>query len=181
MSFRPLILALLIAAHGTWAESVDNYRLLDGGSSEPQLAEYRIAEDARIATDAPIDLLVATWPQFLSSKEAFERLRDLATANIRSAYTEQVKQQRYEKVGAAKKAAVEALDPDSALAVAEVTTERVRFCPFCGASLPLAPTPTPSRPRRRWTRPCNSCGGAPARPAGHPRRLRGPMRRTTEG
>lgn len=26
---------------------------------------------------APIDLLVATWPQFLSSKEAFERLRDL--------------------------------------------------------------------------------------------------------
>ena len=26
---------------------------------------------------APIDLLVATWPQFLTSKEAFERLRDL--------------------------------------------------------------------------------------------------------
>ena len=26
---------------------------------------------------APIDLLVATWPQFLNSKEAFERLRDL--------------------------------------------------------------------------------------------------------
>ncbi|MBV8169430.1 MAG: polyribonucleotide nucleotidyltransferase, partial [Alphaproteobacteria bacterium] len=37
------------------------------------------------------------------------RLREVAAANVRAAYTETVKQQRYEKVGAAKKAAVEAL------------------------------------------------------------------------
>ena len=45
----------------------DNYRLLDGGPGEPQLAEYRIAEDARIATDAPIDLLVGLLASVLTA------------------------------------------------------------------------------------------------------------------
>ncbi len=45
----------------------DNYRLLDGGPGEPQLAEYRIAEDARIATDAPIDLLVGLLSSILTA------------------------------------------------------------------------------------------------------------------
>ena len=45
----------------------DNYRLLDGGPGEPQLAEYRIAEDARIATDAPIDLLVGLLSSVLTA------------------------------------------------------------------------------------------------------------------
>ena len=43
-----------LTAHlvGLWLED-GNYRRLEAGSDEPQLAEYRIAEDARIATDAP--------------------------------------------------------------------------------------------------------------------------------
>jgi len=36
----------------------DSYRRLDASAGEPQLAEYRIAEDGRVATDAPIDLVV---------------------------------------------------------------------------------------------------------------------------
>lgn len=35
----------------------------DAGAREPQLAEYRIAEDARVATYAPIDLSSACWPR----------------------------------------------------------------------------------------------------------------------
>lgn len=47
--------------------SNDNYRRLDNGRGEPQLAEYRIAEDARIATDAPIDLLVGLLSSLLTA------------------------------------------------------------------------------------------------------------------
>ena len=47
--------------------SNDNYRRLDAGPGEPQLAEYRIAEDARIATDAPIDLLVGLLASILTA------------------------------------------------------------------------------------------------------------------
>ena len=41
---------------GLWLNN-DNYRRSTRARS-PTLAEYRIAEDARVATDAPIDLLV---------------------------------------------------------------------------------------------------------------------------
>lgn len=47
--------------------SNENYRRLDDGPGEPQLAEYRIAEDARIATDAPIDLLVGLLSSLLTA------------------------------------------------------------------------------------------------------------------
>ncbi|HEX9325633.1 MAG TPA: SbmA/BacA-like family transporter [Reyranella sp.] len=49
---------------GVWLSN-ENYRRLDAGPGEPQLAEYRIAEDARIATDAPIDLLVGLLSSML--------------------------------------------------------------------------------------------------------------------
>ncbi len=45
----------------------ENYRRLESGHGEPQLAEYRIAEDARIATDAPIDLLVGLLASILTA------------------------------------------------------------------------------------------------------------------
>jgi ABC-type uncharacterized transport system fused permease/ATPase subunit len=45
----------------------DNYRRVDAGAREPQLAEYRIAEDARIATDAPIDLVVGLLASLLTA------------------------------------------------------------------------------------------------------------------
>ncbi len=51
---------------GLWLSN-ENYRSLDGGPGEPQLAEYRIAEDARIATDAPIDLLVGLLASILTA------------------------------------------------------------------------------------------------------------------
>ena len=44
----------------------DNYRRVDAGAREP-LAEYRIAEDARIATDAPIDLVVGLLASLLTA------------------------------------------------------------------------------------------------------------------
>lgn len=47
--------------------SNENYRRLDDGPGESQLAEYRIAEDARIATDAPIDLLVGLLSSLLTA------------------------------------------------------------------------------------------------------------------
>lgn len=49
---------------GLWLGN-DNFRRLDHGGGERQLAEYRIAEDARIATDAPIDLLVGLLESLL--------------------------------------------------------------------------------------------------------------------
>jgi ABC-type uncharacterized transport system fused permease/ATPase subunit len=45
----------------------DNYRRLEAAPGEPQFAEYRIAEDARIATDAPIDLLVGLLASILTA------------------------------------------------------------------------------------------------------------------
>lgn len=51
---------------GVWLKD-DNYRRVDIGMHEPQLAEYRIAEDARIATDAPIDLLVGLLASILTA------------------------------------------------------------------------------------------------------------------
>jgi ABC-type uncharacterized transport system fused permease/ATPase subunit len=51
---------------GLWL-SHDNFRRLEAGPGEPQLAEYRIAEDARIATDAPIDLLVGLLASILTA------------------------------------------------------------------------------------------------------------------
>jgi len=45
----------------------DNYRRLDADEPEPQLAEYRIAEDARVATDAPIDLAVGLLSSTLTA------------------------------------------------------------------------------------------------------------------
>jgi putative ATP-binding cassette transporter len=51
---------------GLWLSN-ENYRRLDAGPGEPQLAEYRIAEDARIATDAPIDLLVGLLSSMLTA------------------------------------------------------------------------------------------------------------------
>jgi ABC-type uncharacterized transport system fused permease/ATPase subunit len=51
---------------GLWLGN-DNYRRVDAGSAEPQLAEYRIAEDARIATDAPIDLMVGLLSSLLTA------------------------------------------------------------------------------------------------------------------
>lgn len=44
-----------------------NYRRVDAGSPEPQFAEYRIAEDARVATDAPVDLLVGLLSSILTA------------------------------------------------------------------------------------------------------------------
>lgn len=51
---------------GLWLEN-GNYRRLDSASAEPQLAEYRIAEDARIATDAPIDLVTGLLSSVLTA------------------------------------------------------------------------------------------------------------------
>ena len=51
---------------GLWLSN-DNYRRLEAGPGEPQFAEYRIAEDARIATDAPIDLLVGLLASILTA------------------------------------------------------------------------------------------------------------------
>lgn len=51
---------------GVWLSN-ENYRRLDGGAGEPQLAEYRIAEDARIATDAPIDLVLGLLSSLLTA------------------------------------------------------------------------------------------------------------------
>jgi ABC-type uncharacterized transport system fused permease/ATPase subunit len=51
---------------GVWLSN-ENYRRLDNGPGEPQLAEYRITEDARIATDAPIDLLVGLLSSVLTA------------------------------------------------------------------------------------------------------------------
>ena len=51
---------------GLWLDN-DRYRRIDAGAAEPQLAEYRIAEDARIATDAPIDLLVGLLASLLTA------------------------------------------------------------------------------------------------------------------
>lgn len=51
---------------GLWLEN-GNYRRLEAGSDEPQLAEYRIAEDARIATDAPIDLVTGLLSSVLTA------------------------------------------------------------------------------------------------------------------
>lgn len=51
---------------GLWLDN-DNYRRIDAASPEPQLAEYRIAEDARVATDAPIDLLVGLLASVLAA------------------------------------------------------------------------------------------------------------------
>jgi ABC-type uncharacterized transport system fused permease/ATPase subunit len=44
-----------------------NYRRLEKANVEPQLAEYRIAEDARVATDAPIDLVVGLLSSLLAA------------------------------------------------------------------------------------------------------------------
>ena len=51
---------------GLWLEN-GNYRRLEAGNDEPQLAEYRIAEDARIATDAPIDLATGLLSSVLTA------------------------------------------------------------------------------------------------------------------
>ena len=51
---------------GLWLNN-DNYRRVDVGAREPQLAEYRIAEDARVATDAPIDLVVGLLASLLTA------------------------------------------------------------------------------------------------------------------
>lgn len=51
---------------GLWLSN-ENYRRIDAGPGEPQFAEYRIAEDARIATDAPIDLLVGLLSSVLTA------------------------------------------------------------------------------------------------------------------
>ncbi|MFO1082160.1 MAG: SbmA/BacA-like family transporter [Reyranellaceae bacterium] len=49
-----------------WLENA-NYRRVEADSPEPQLAEYRIAEDARVATDAPIDLAVGLLASLLTA------------------------------------------------------------------------------------------------------------------
>lgn len=51
---------------GLWLDN-DNYRRIEARAPEPQLAEYRIAEDARVATDAPIDLLVGLLASALTA------------------------------------------------------------------------------------------------------------------
>jgi ABC-type uncharacterized transport system fused permease/ATPase subunit len=51
---------------GLWLDN-DNYRRIEARAREPQLAEYRIAEDARVATDAPIDLLVGLLASVLTA------------------------------------------------------------------------------------------------------------------
>jgi len=45
------------------------YRLLSrfNGTDHPQNPEYRIAEDSRVATDAPIDLALALWSSVLTA------------------------------------------------------------------------------------------------------------------
>ena len=45
----------------------ERYRRLDLWNGEHQNAEYRIAEDARLATDAPIDLVVGLFGSLLSA------------------------------------------------------------------------------------------------------------------
>jgi putative ATP-binding cassette transporter len=45
----------------------DRYRRLDLWNGEHQNAEYRIAEDARLATDAPVDLVVGLLASVLSA------------------------------------------------------------------------------------------------------------------
>lgn len=51
---------------GLWLDN-ENYRRIEAHAPEPQLAEYRIAEDARVATDAPIDLLVGLLASVLTA------------------------------------------------------------------------------------------------------------------
>ena len=51
---------------GLWLTN-DNYRNINVGASEPQLAEFRIAEDARVATDVPIDLLLGLLSSLLTA------------------------------------------------------------------------------------------------------------------
>ena len=51
---------------GQWLDN-GNFRRVDAGGDEPQLAEYRITEDARIATDAPIDLLTGLLSSVLTA------------------------------------------------------------------------------------------------------------------
>ena len=51
---------------GLWLDN-DNDRRMEARAREPQLAEYRIAEDARVATDAPIDLLVGLLASVLTA------------------------------------------------------------------------------------------------------------------
>ena len=51
---------------GLWLDN-DNYRRIEARAREPQLAEYLIAEDARVATDAPIDLLVGLLASVLTA------------------------------------------------------------------------------------------------------------------
>src|SRR5260370_11763489 len=46
---------------GLWLNN-DNYRRVDVGAREPQLREYRIAEDARLPPHAPIDLVLPLPP-----------------------------------------------------------------------------------------------------------------------
>jgi ABC-type uncharacterized transport system fused permease/ATPase subunit len=57
-----------LTAHlvGLWLSN-DNYRSIDGAAPDPQLPEYRIAEDARIASDAPIDLAVGLLSSILTA------------------------------------------------------------------------------------------------------------------
>jgi ABC-type uncharacterized transport system fused permease/ATPase subunit len=45
----------------------ENYRHIDGEAPDPQIPEYRIAEDARVASDAPIDLLVGLLSSMLTA------------------------------------------------------------------------------------------------------------------
>ena len=45
----------------------DRFHRLEVGAAEPQNAEYRISEDARLATDAPIDLAVGLLAALLSA------------------------------------------------------------------------------------------------------------------
>ena len=62
----------------------DNYRLLDGGPGEPQLAEYRIAEDARIATDAPIR--ANGYTPFIATTPGLKLMTMVNDQNGRSTY-----------------------------------------------------------------------------------------------
>ena len=61
-SWREWLTRSLVAA---WLGE-DRYRRLDLWNGEHQNAEYRIAEDARLATDAPIDLVVGLLGALLS-------------------------------------------------------------------------------------------------------------------
>ncbi len=62
-SWRAWVSRHLIAA---WLGD-DRYRRLDLWNGEHQNAEYRIAEDARLATDAPIDLVVGLLASVLTA------------------------------------------------------------------------------------------------------------------